>query len=182
MKKLFLTESFCREVAAARRRKGCTQSALANVVGCKQSAVSMFESGQIEKISAETIEKIAEFLGIELPKAESAEEVAPLQVLPTVLKGFCPQFSCPSNIPYEVGGRVLFWPRLANGNRCAFCGELLEKNCPSCGAAVHNGACCPVCGEAYVTSVLPPGEDAARWASVRREEVLSILELTGEKR
>ena len=139
----------------------------------------MFECGKIEKLSAENIKKIAQVLEIELPKADIANSCL---AITAVAKGFCPQFSCPSNIPYEVNGRVLLWPRLADGKRCAFCGELLEKKCPTCGAAIHSGACCPSCGEAYVTAVLPTGEDPAKWAARQRNEVLSILELTGEKR
>lgn len=182
MKKLLLTEEFCRQISAARRQAAITQSALAAAVGCKQSAISMFECGKTDKIAIETIEKIAEFLKVELPTADNQEISLPQSVLPAVSRGFCPQFSCPSNIPYAVGGRVLFWPRLASGNRCVFCGEMLEKKCPSCGASIQQGACCPICGEAYVTSVLPEGAEASDWAAKRREEALSILELTGEKR
>ena len=49
-----LSIAFCRQLAKARREKGMTQSALAGAVGCKQSAISMLESGQSVKIAQET--------------------------------------------------------------------------------------------------------------------------------
>ena len=61
-----LSIAFCRQLAKARREKGMTQSALAEAVGCKQSAISMLESGQSAKIAQETVTRIAALLGVAL--------------------------------------------------------------------------------------------------------------------
>ena len=34
--------------------------------------------------------------------------------------------------------------------KCAVCGEVLEKCCPNCGAPLHDGAICSICGDPYV--------------------------------
>ena len=31
-------------------------------------------------------------------------------------------------------------------------GEVLEKKCPSCGAPIHAGAVCSICGDSYISS------------------------------
>ena len=49
-----------------------TQSALAEAVGCKQSAISMLESGHAEKIAQETVEKIAALLGVAMEPAPAS--------------------------------------------------------------------------------------------------------------
>ena len=38
------------------------------------------------------------------------------------------------------------------GKYCAMCGELLERACPNCGAPVHAGAICSLCGQPYVVA------------------------------
>ncbi len=168
-----LSTTTCRLLARARREKGLTQSALAHAVGCKQSAVSMLESGQPEKLSQEAVEKIAKLLGVPLEAPAAAQPLLPR--LPESARGFCPNALCPSNVPYAVNGELLFWPRLqavAEGlSRCACCGELLESRCPHCGAAVAEGACCTACGGARVTNTLPPGTVPDAWAAQRRREI-----------
>ncbi len=165
-----LSLTTCRLLARARRDKGMTQSALAEAVGCKQSAVSMLESGQPEKLSQEAVEKIAALLEVALPAAapEPRSPVSP------AAHSYCPSAACPANVPYVVQGELLFWPRLqpaGAGRRCACCGELLEARCPHCGAAVTEGACCTVCGGARITNTLPPDTDADAWAGQRRREI-----------
>ena len=182
MKKFAMTGMICRQLSDARRKQGMTQSALAAAVGCKQSAISMFESGQTEKIARETVEKMADVLGVALPtdeKAASGLMTTPCVALP---RGYCPQAMCPSNVPFEVGGRLLFWPKLQLGKRCAYCGEVLETACPNCGAPLHEGACCTTCGEPLITAEVPAGAEPAAWTAARREEVGAIRELIGEKR
>lgn len=158
-------------LARARREKGLTQSALAQAVGCKQSAISMLESGQPEKLSREAVEKAAKLLGVAL-EAPAPEPRPP--ALPAA-RGFCPNALCPSNVPYAVDGELLFWPRLQPaaeaGSRCACCGELLETRCPHCGAAAAEGACCTACGGARVTNTLPPDTAPEPWAAQRRREI-----------
>jgi transcriptional regulator with XRE-family HTH domain len=152
-----------------------TQSALAQAVGCKQSAVSMLESGQPEKLSKETAEKIAKLLGVDLdaPAENATPDSRP--PAPNPLSGYCPNAACPSNVPYAVQGELFFWPRLqplARGGHCVACGELLEPRCPHCGAPVTtDGGCCPACGGARVANTLPPATDADDWSARRCREI-----------
>jgi len=168
MNKNEITLSVCRELARARKGKGMSQSALAAAVGCKQSQISMLESGQPEKIAEETVVKIGELLGVSLAPASEAGTAVSSIPLPRLEKGYCPDCQCPGNVPYEVGGRLLFWPTLQTGKRCAYCGEVLETVCPSCGEPVRGGACCTSCGEPLVTPVLPEGMRPGEWAEERR--------------
>lgn len=165
----------CRQLSRARRDKGLTQSALALAVGCKQSAISMLESGQPEKLSLETVSKIATLLGVvlEAPCTESSSPFVPPPVSSAV-RGYCPNAECYSNTPYVAQDDVLFWPRLqslAGGGHCIFCGELLEARCPQCGAAVTEGACCPACGSARITNTLPPNSAPEVWCAQRRHDM-----------
>jgi transcriptional regulator with XRE-family HTH domain len=153
-----------------------TQSALAQEVGCKQSAISMLESGQPEKLSQETLVKIANVLGVLLEAPSCGLNPEPsLASSSSSARGFCPNAVCYSNVPFAFQGELLFWPRLqalSAGGHCAFCGELLEPRCPHCGVAVaSDGACCPACGGARVTNTLTPDTDSDAWAAQRRREI-----------
>lgn len=162
-----LSIEFCRKVKEARRAAKLGQTAVAAKVGCKQSALCMFENGGVTKLNDEVIGKLAKLFNLEIEKAETAEkkdapEIAALKEVeraPVVLalptRGFCPNPHCPSNKAYEVDGRIFVKPdrNLADpvGARyCAVCGEVLEKRCPNCGAPVHDGAICSHCGDAYI--------------------------------
>ncbi len=170
-----LSITFCRQLARARRDKGMTQSALAQAVGCKQSAVSMLESGQPEKLSQETVEKIASLLGVVF-ESQAAQPAAysPKSSSSSDARGFCPSAACHANVPYVVRGELLFWPRLqalSGGRHCVVCGELLEPRCPQCGAPVTDGACCPACGSARVVNTLEPDTAPEVWAAQRRRDI-----------
>ena len=150
----------CLKIKEARRAAKLSQSVVAAAVGCKQSALSMFEQGDGTKLNDEVVGKLAKRFGVSLtPTASVAEPTAAPRVLPASaeirVRGFCPNPHCPSNKPYEVDGRTFVLPdRLAadpvGGKFCALCGESLEKRCPNCGAPVHDGAVCSLCGDAYV--------------------------------
>ena len=171
-----LSIAYCRQLARARRAKGLTQSALAEAAGCKQSALSMLEAGHAAKVSQETVEKIAALLDVPLEAAAAAH---PLSAAPAAATGhaFCPHADCFSNVPYVVNGELLFWPRPQADSHtaaahCAVCGELLERRCPHCGAAVMTaGACCPACGGARIANTLPPETDCESWADQRRRAI-----------
>jgi transcriptional regulator with XRE-family HTH domain len=175
-----LSIAFCRQLATARREKGMTQSALAEAVGCKQSAISMLEAGQSAKIAQETVAKIAALLDVPMAPAPATPRL-PASV-PAHAYAFCPNALCHSNVPYVVNDDLLFWPRPQPGGaaaHCVVCGELLERRCPHCGAAPSApGACCPVCGGARVTDTLPPETDRAAWAARRRGEIAELIGLT----
>ena len=151
-----LSPEFCKRIKEERRTAGLTQSDLAREVGCKQSALSMFEQGDGTKLNDEVIEKLAKKFGLSLNRG-SSEVPAPRAVQPVSLAhtAFCPNPHCPSNHAYFVEERQLFRPDReaadpVGGKYCAVCGELLERRCPSCGAPVHPGAICSLCGQPYV--------------------------------
>lgn len=152
-----LNPEICFKLKAARKAAKIGQSELAREVGCKQSAISMFENGSPTKLSEETIRQIANKLGVPLSGEEpkGTSEIS----LPgySVVKGFCPNPKCPTNSAYEVDGRRFFVPDReradpVGGRFCAYCGEVLEKKCPNCGASIHAGAVCSICGDPYISA------------------------------
>ena len=152
-----LSPEFCKRIATARRQAGLTQSDLAREVGCKQPALSMFEQGDGTKLNDEVIERMARKFGLKLATDAGVGTGTAAGAIPVSAAGqaFCPNPHCPSNHEYFVETRRLFRPDRvaadpAGGKFCAVCGELLERRCPSCGAAVHDGAICTFCGESYV--------------------------------
>jgi len=154
-----LSPEICFKLKEARREAGLSQSIVAAEVGCKQSALSMFEKGDGTKLNETVINKLAEKFGVKLEEAVSEPVPPPRRFAPTAEiheHGFCPNPNCPSNRAYEVDGRTLYLPnRLSadpvGGKYCALCGEVLEKRCPNCGAPVHDGAICSLCGDPYIT-------------------------------
>ena len=157
-----LDPEICLKLKEARREAGLSQSVVAAEVGCKQSALSMFEQGDGTKLNEEVVTRLAKKFGVPLTVASEAKAPVGNRV-PRVFapageiseRGFCPNPHCPSNRLYEVSGRTFALPnRLTadpvGGKFCALCGEVLEKRCPNCGAPVHDGAVCSLCGDAYV--------------------------------
>jgi len=177
-----VSKEICLQFAEARRAKGLRQTELAAIVGCTQSALSMFEGGQPTKLADETVKKISEALGVPL-KATLSNAAVPCQSgfsgVSAIVSGFCPNCHCPSNVPYVVDGRLFYRPSRSvasptGGVRCTQCGEMLEMRCPACGAPLNDGACCGVCGTAYVTPTLDEGVDVAAYAHARRAEILEL--------
>jgi transcriptional regulator with XRE-family HTH domain len=159
----------------ARRAKGLTQSGLAARAKCKQSAISMFEAGRTNVLASETIAGVAKILDIDIKLLAAEQKTAAGS--PTRLK-YCPVDECPANVPYVVRGALHFLPSLtvaAEGekSRCRFCGELLEEQCPNpaCAARVEQGAFCPHCGAAYVTTVAGEMSDPVAWADAQRKRI-----------
>lgn len=143
----------------ARRDAGLSQSVVAAEVGCKQAALSMFEQGDGTKLNDEVIRKLAEKFHVELPKEQSSEVPlpGPRVTVPVFVphSGFCPNPLCPSHSIYSIEEMRFAKPDRVTqdpvgGKFCAVCGELLERKCPNCGAPVHDGAICSLCGEPYV--------------------------------
>ena len=156
-----LNPEVCLKIMQARRAAKLSQSVVAAEVGCKQSALSMFEQGDGTKLNDAVIERLAKKFGVDLYPAKKDEPVieAPARVVvPAVVApviGFCPNPHCPSNHGYEVEGRSFLKPDRhaadpVGGKFCAICGEVLEKKCPNCGMPVHDGAVCSHCGDPYI--------------------------------
>ena len=140
----------------ARREAGLTQGQLAAEVGCKQSALSMFEQGDGTKLNDEIIEKLAKRFNLSFTASPDLPAAPRFQVRVCKGSGFCPNPRCPTNHEYFVEEVRLFNPDRESadpvgGKYCAMCGELLERKCPSCGATVHAGAICSICGQPYVS-------------------------------
>ncbi len=166
-----------------RRELSMTQAELAGRVGCKQSAISMFEAGLARALAGKTLERIGKILDVdisEFPPVSAAGEP------PKVALKYCPIDGCPSNIPYAIGDDLHFAPSMVRSQekdhaRCVLCGELMQAQCPNsdCNAAVVAGACCPQCGTPYVAATLiPSGVDAAQWADSRRSQIREIVEMS----
>jgi transcriptional regulator with XRE-family HTH domain len=167
---------------AARRARGMTQSALAVQVGCKQSAVSMYEAGRVDALSADTVARIAGLLNVDLKALQTSSSGAKKTVPKRLL--YCPVDTCPSNIPYLVRGAICLRPRflesIADSPRCRDCGEVLEESCPNppCGAKVSEGAFCPSCGSAYVTSSIADGLATLDWVEARQKQIERMRRLS----
>ena len=146
-----VSKTICQAFKDARRALGLSQSVLADEIGCHQEAISMFERGNATKLSEEYVSKIAKRLGIDIQKLQDEEESVGKPAEVSVSVGYCPECECPSNSSYTVGGRSFYRITLQKGIYCAHCGEVLEKRCPSCGAALNEGACCTMCGSRYIT-------------------------------
>ena len=174
-------------IRAARRAKPLTQAALAEAAGCTQSAVSMFEAGRSDALSAEAVERIAGILGIEAGLAAKVAK-ASVSSRPPTLK-FCPADECPANVPYVVQGRLIFKPAMVEGDnevpgRCRYCGEPLQDRCSNkdCGAGVCDGSYCVACGTPYVAVIERDRGALEAWADAQRERIKEVRELSRTER
>ncbi len=116
-------------------------------------------------LNAQVIGKVCAELGLLAPSAVELEETREVQVK---VRSFCPNAGCPSNLPYTLGEVTVLLPRGhvagEHEHHCAWCGEVLEKACPECGAVVNEGAYCAQCGHAYLVTEEVPPNMAARQA------------------
>lgn len=158
----------------ARRARNMTQVAIAQELGIRQSAISMFESGRHDAISQEKIVTMAEILEVDLTSLHLGQRG------PTTLK-YCPIDGCPSNIPYVVRDELIFMPTLSRGAReqstaCRFCSELMLDRCPNteCGATLNGGGFCEACRQPYVTVTCVPAGNPAEWADEQRGRILEL--------
>ena len=62
----------CLKIKEARRAHGLSQSELAAEVGCKQSALSMFEQGDGTKLNDAVVERLAKKFGVDISKQPPA--------------------------------------------------------------------------------------------------------------
>ena len=170
-----------RQVTVARRQRGLTQSELAREVGCRQSAISMFERGHANALARPKIEALLKRLELEMPSGSDDASAGPETLTQSdgaIRHLYCPVFDCPSNVPFTVQDTLLIKPQVqpaANAKHCAFCGELLENACPECGAPASGGACCTQCGTPYIST--PPrltDENPSAWADAQRARLREL--------
>lgn len=180
------TKTISELVRDARCEKAMTQSRLAEAVGCRQSAISMFEGGRVDALSQKTLAAIAEQLGLDL-KVVSAMDERAVTARSLVLK-FCPIDACPSNIPFTVRGKLHYSPTMveaiaAEHTRCSVCGDVLEDRCPNaeCRAEINEGAFCQHCGAAYVQVTSEGREDAEQWAASERARISEVRAMSRTK-
>jgi DNA-binding XRE family transcriptional regulator len=167
-----LATEICRQLREARRSKGLTQAVLAQRVACQQSAVSMMESGRTTALARETLVRIAAELGVALEDTAATPVAAAAP--PSLGRAFCTDPECPSNVPFVVGGALVFWPRpqpVAGGHHCVCCGEVLASVCGKCGAPAAAGACCRECGAPFVPPPVTVCADSEAWATERRRQI-----------
>ena len=153
-----LEPEICRKIRDARRMAGISQSVLSREVGCKQSALSMFEQGDGTKLNETVVIALCKKFGIEAAKTTGQEIPEENEEKTNYMgeRGFCPNPLCPSHEKYEIEGKLYLKPDRERqdpvfGKFCAVCGEVLEKQCPSCGNRIHEGAVCSYCGQKYVS-------------------------------
>ena len=148
-------------IREARRAAKLSQSVVAEEVGCHQSALSAFEQGDCTKLGDDAVEKLSKKFGIDIESTKPVSSDSGNSRQPICCfvpgSGFCPNPRCPTNRPYQVDGHDHFKPDRTmadpvGGRFCAMCGETLERKCPNCGAPVHEGGFCSLCGDPYVTS------------------------------
>ncbi|MBM4035651.1 MAG: helix-turn-helix transcriptional regulator [Planctomycetes bacterium] len=171
---------------AARREKGWTQARLAQEVKARepsisigQSAISMFELGDLQALSQDKVEAIARALGVDLAAAQR-EARRPPRPAPAPALRFCPNPECPTNTPVVIDGEVRLAPAMVRAQgpcRCSYCSEVLLASCPACRTPVAEGLFCRSieCGRPLVA--LPEGE---AWSSLDAERASrqSVLLLT----
>lgn len=171
-------------ITEARRRQGMTQSALAHQIGCKQSAISMFERGHENALAHSKVEAVAKLLGIDALTLPDNVTALPVNASSPPLR-YCPVFDCPSNIPFTVQNKLLISPNpnlSSNSEKhCIFCGELLELACPECGETINSGACCALCGTPYIS--VPPDESntapIVAWVEAQQQRLRTLGILPG---
>lgn len=148
-------------IREARRAAKLSQRVVAEEVGCHQSALSAFEQGDCTKLGDDAVEKLSKKFGIDIESTKPVSSDSGNSRQPICCfvpgSGFCPNPRCPTNRPYQVDGHDHFKPDRTmadpvGGRFCAMCGETLERKCPNCGAPVHEGGFCSLCGDPYVTS------------------------------
>jgi DNA-binding XRE family transcriptional regulator len=168
-------------LSEARRSHGMTQSALAKEVECKQSAISMMDRGKEDALAWPKIEAIAKKfdLNVEAFAPKSTEPIAQRAMTgDSTPRAFCPIFDCPANMPYVVNGKLYALPRaIVNpaDKYCAYCGELLEKTCPECGASITaESACCQNCGTPYIATPEEIPEGLENWAKNQRQNMKDL--------
>ena len=160
-----MSPEICLKIKEARRLARLSQSVVAAEVGCKQSALSMFEQGDGTKLNEQVIQRLAKKFSVDLEsfrvsrvskgsrdssdasdsrgsgdsRDSTKDPRDPIYIKPPVRTlGFCPNPHCPSNHAYEVDGRTLFRPDRTASDPVG------GKFCAVCGESLEKK--CPNCG------------------------------------
>jgi len=139
---------FANEARRKRHERHLTQKALADLIGCGQSAIAHIEKGELNVLSPVKLKLLCKELGLSFPTAP---------VIATALS-FCGNSDCPLGWRDVVNGNLVIQPVMfrieAEAMRfCKACGQLLLATCqePSCLAEPQEGAAfCVNCGNALV--------------------------------
>lgn len=162
----------------ARRDRGMTQAELAEKIGAKQAAVSMYERGQVTALSHHKVLEMGKLLGVDVKAFAAGRDPVSGKAM---IRKICPTYDCPTNYPFMAGGQACVMPFFAESvanekTRCRLCSEVLLSRCPTtgCEAPLVEGAACQRCGQQYVKVELDEGQLPAEWV---REQRASIREL-----
>lgn len=171
---------------SARKAAGMSQAELADRVGCKQSAISMFEGGRSDVLAWEKVVRIAEILGTDI-RSFAPQMIPVVQDDGRVLK-CCTNFDCERNIPRMIGDRLMVRPTFlyAQDDADTFCPECLSEmisRCPSCSHPVKRGNGCSACGTPYVICSIPgDAAQVANWVAARRREIRDTMAMNEDFR
>ncbi len=147
------TSKLATAIQSARKELHLSQRELGAKVGCSQTAVSHVENGDQDAVSEDTLKRICKKLNLDLADFVGVTLTDnPERLL------FCPQATCPKNVPYLVNGKISFQPTVFLLERpdtvfCPGCGGALSERCNTgeCGALVQVGAAfCMDCGAPFV--------------------------------
>lgn len=139
---------FVTEARRKRHERHLSQKALADLIGCGQSAISQIEKGELNVLSPEKLKLFCKELGLSFPAAP---------IIAAVLS-YCGNPDCPLGWRDVVNGNLVVQPimfRIEGGAMrfCKACGQLLLATCqePSCLAPPQEGsAFCINCGNMLV--------------------------------
>jgi transcriptional regulator with XRE-family HTH domain len=169
----------------AREELNQSQRETSSIIGVSQAALSQFERGRHDVISASKLALLATALGIEFDPCELRR---PSRPQPTLLWA-CVNPECIANLPVFQDGTIRLVPAMARAAAdalaCGYCGKPRINACPHCGALLAGGAYCvnPDCGQPLLADIeLGIGGDRARqWAEAERQRRQDILRATAPR-
>ncbi|HSI13893.1 MAG TPA: helix-turn-helix transcriptional regulator [Chthoniobacter sp.] len=180
-----MADSIHLQIKKARLERKMGQEDLAKMFGKSQSSISQYEKGKTTKLSAEVVQGMCEFFGIDPSGAPTAE--IDLQQGEEDVAAFCGNHECPAALRVIIRGKLHVQPvmyrvwRGPDANHCPACQEVLSFGCSKCLTPVVNGAVFCLCGKPLVKT--PP-----EWAkaegleeTAKKENLIRETFLAGQK-
>ncbi len=152
---------FHERVREARLARHLSQQklALAVGIGVTQPAISLLERGNMGVLSQDGIERIADYLGLQVASAPSA---GASQTGQTDVLAYCANPDCPRAYCSVVSGKLRIRPSMSMVRSgldtvyCKDCGEPLQSGCLHCMTPlVENAVFCLGCGHPLVLDSRP---------------------------